>query len=109
MLKRLTITQCPECGCKEIKSQQREDQHCSGEWNETLKFRCGFYQHWSPNFMKVDREGGCERSEKYKAGIALADEYRKRADKLAARMGLPQRARNYIRENLSILHYKMTD
>ena len=49
---------CSVCGAK-IQAARREQQHCSGEWNEHVEYRCGRALHYSPNFRRIAEARRC--------------------------------------------------
>ena len=51
--------ECPVCGCKDIDEEIMNHQHCNGYWNEYRTFHCGLTLHFTPNYMKIYREGEC--------------------------------------------------
>lgn len=59
--------ECPDCGCKKITGEKKERQHCNGYWNEYRTFDCGLTLHFSPNFMRVEKDEReiCVKSKEY--------------------------------------------
>lgn len=43
---------CSICGSG-VTSEERRNQHCSGEWNESRMFSCGGKLEYSPNLREV--------------------------------------------------------
>lgn len=50
LLEKIKAVSCPHCREKQVTEASKKNQHCSGEWNEYLLFRCGFSYSYSPNF-----------------------------------------------------------
>ena len=101
MLKKITATVCNECGSP-AKCFIKKDQHCSGEWNERLEFKCGSMLVYSPNFPAngVTSLAMCERSDEY---IAIKDAREAAIDKVlkfAAKQKVDLTFRNRIVEAL---------
>jgi hypothetical protein len=47
-LDHIKTEKCPVCGSAPV-MEAKDKQHCSGEWNEERKFRCGYRETYSPN------------------------------------------------------------
>ena len=58
----INATICPDCECSTVESEGRNNQHCSGEWNEHRRFRCGLELKYTPNFHRVEVAKPCPRS-----------------------------------------------
>jgi hypothetical protein len=65
-LKQIKIRECPECKNGRISECIIKDLHTCGEWNEYLKFDCGYEIQYSPNYGSIITIRDCERSEKYR-------------------------------------------
>ena len=66
MLEKIKTTVCPKCGRTQIKSIVKQNQHCSGNWNESLEFDCGYKEVYSPNGGGVKARGECMFHKSYK-------------------------------------------
>jgi hypothetical protein len=64
--RKITLNSCPLCDAA-IDSIKVEQKHSNGNWNEYVKFDCGFIAHYTPNFNSVLVEGVCNKSDIYKA------------------------------------------
>lgn len=49
----IKLHECPYCE-SQIDEIKRWGKHCNGQWNESVKFKCGHFLHWSPNFKSID-------------------------------------------------------
>jgi len=65
----IKTTKCPSCGCTDVKSELKENQHVNGHWNEHREFKCGFKIHFVPNFMSEREEDPCEKGPLYKKAM----------------------------------------
>lgn len=63
------INKCPHCGCKEIKEIKKHSQHCNGEWNEEIIFKCNYSVSYSPNFSKIIENKKCTNTKEHKEQI----------------------------------------
>jgi hypothetical protein len=59
---------CTFCGCTVIEEYNRCAQHCNGQWNERVRFKCGQEFHYSPNFKanQASDRWKCTQSKDYK-------------------------------------------
>lgn len=73
LLQHLDEIRCSVCGA-EIQAARREQQHCSGEWNEHVEYRCGRTLRYSPNFRRVVEARRCPNDgvERERRGNVLA-------------------------------------
>ncbi len=85
-LEHITHKICPTCGSHAI-SEEKDNQHCSGEWNESRRFKCGCIVKYSPNFRSESVSSECpkdpkevEKSEKRKLAKGKLRKYIKRLD-----------------------------
>jgi len=60
-LEHITYNICPTCGSSPV-YEEKDNQHCSGEWNETRKFKCGCRVKYSPNFSSETIASKCPKS-----------------------------------------------
>ena len=83
-LSKIPYEQCQDFGCRDVDKVSVYSKHCCGEWNETLKFKCGVEYHYSPNFSRIMLENPCEkegvRIEVVEATLRLELQLRKGAD-----------------------------
>lgn len=63
-IQNITQKSCHECGCSTVVEVRLANKHCSGQWNERLKFECGLMLHYSPNMEQVNAEEDCRKSPK---------------------------------------------
>lgn len=80
---------CPSCGCTEVRSEQRSNQHCNGEWNEERTFRCGRTTTYVPNGHTSTVRTECDTVIRLLAANRQAVKYR-----------LLEGAKALLRENL---------
>jgi hypothetical protein len=65
-LRKIIIRECPDCKNGRVSECIIKNLHTCGEWNEYLKFECGYEIHYSPNYGSVMKTRDCERSKMYK-------------------------------------------
>ena len=61
-LKGITGEVCPICVSSLIVKEWKDHKHVNGYWNQYREFDCGYRLHFSPNFMRTDKDkySSCE-------------------------------------------------
>jgi hypothetical protein len=70
-LDHLDKERCPSCKA-EISEMRKDGRHCSGEWNEHVRYRCGHELRYSPNFRRIEevvRCPHCDDEKRRRAGV----------------------------------------
>ena len=104
ILKEITTTSCPECGCKSVEQYTVKSLHTNGHWNESIKFTCGYNETFSPNFMKVIVDAGsCLWSEKSKQLKLSKDKELQKLLKYASKLKLDEKILAKIKREIEYL------
>lgn len=59
---------CPDCGSK-VERRSSYNQHSSGEWRESVEFKCGATLEYCTNFSRIEKKYKCPNGPEIKAAI----------------------------------------
>lgn len=94
------LDKCPYCGTTEVEETRKWAKHCSGHWNESIKFSCKATFAFSPNFMCVGLSQTCNYDPEFKARKKLVDDVRDELYQHAVTRGVLESDLKKLKEHL---------
>jgi hypothetical protein len=94
------VSCCPTCGNKEVKEFRKFDQHCSGEWRESIAFACGAKYEYCTNFSQVGLVTECKQNPEFQARVKLVETVKEELLQHAEKRGLSDADMKQLRDKL---------